>query len=835
MEPSFEMIRYKHGFNARVLMHGINRYKLHWHREIEILLVIKGQVLVTAGGRQYELAEDDLLFINSGEPHSTIGGRDNIVAVLQISPDFCAKTLPDLERYVLDWPMNNREASEPFLRWVRLFIAHIIDEYRKSETGYELVIEGALNTLMALILRNVPGKYLAAALADQQDKDKSRIQRITEYIQAHYTEEISLRDLAGEAYLSSYYLSHFFKKKMGITFQDYLTLVRLQNAAGFLSQTGQRITDIALLCGFPSIRSFNHAFKKQYGITPREHRRQEDFFDNMKEESSYLEYDSMQALEKLRQYQDMDAAGFQASPLFTAAPGGIPAETALTVDLDKPGTPLFPGWKQLAAVGRAYDCLRGDLQAQITRAVRELGIEHLRFHGIFNDEMRVAVRDETGKLRFQWNYVDQVFDFLTRAGVCPMADLTFIPDAMKSRDKTVFWYRGNFAPPGNYDEWHDLVYSFAAHCINRYGLEEVGKWYFEIWNEPDIMWAGTPQDYYRFYQVTAKALTRASPALRIAGLAAVYLQRAETSPWTDGLVDFINAQDLPIHCITFHFYGERDFVRRGNVESEPKYYTRYGEKDYFSECIDIFRKKSSRLKHPPGEWLVTEYNISAIHENYLLDTMFTACHILYNYLHNHNKVQGIAFWTLSDIFEEDAYLSPPFSGGFGMVTAEGIRKPAWYALWFLRRIQGDILDQGENYIVTRRGDALYILGFCYLHYDKLYMAGDRSLLTYTSRYEVFESKPPITFTVTLRGITGSYRVWEYTLDRGHGSAFDIYADMGMPQTLSEEDAEYLRGAAVPHRHVRTVNAGGSLSLTFTAEPLGIKLLELRKTAGTGGV
>ncbi|MDR3174633.1 MAG: helix-turn-helix domain-containing protein, partial [Treponema sp.] len=796
MKADYEIVRYKHGLNARILMHGINQYKLHWHREIEILLVLKGQVTIAAEGKLYELAEDDLLLINSGEPHSTIGGKDNVVAVLQISPDFCGKTFPGLEQYVFAWPQDKRANSESLLKHIRFFIALVIDEYRRSERGYELAIDGILNALMSLILRNVPARHLSAILADQQDKDKSRIRKLTEYIQTHCAEEITLRQLAAEAYLSPYYLSHFFKKKMGITFQDYLTLARLQSAVNFLSQTDKRITEIAMLCGFPSIRSFNTAFKKQYGTTPREYRRQEDFFSAMREKTAYLEYDSVQALEKLRQYREftLSELEFYQSPLLLASP--VSTETAVNADLGKAGKPLFPNWKQLAAVGRAYDCLRGDMQAQIARAARELGTEHLRFHGIFNDEMRVVSRDAEGKLRFRWNYVDKIFDFLTGLGIRPLADLTFVPGAMKSRDKTRFWYRGNYAPPRDWDEWFNLIYCFALHCLDRYGAEEVRNWYFEIWNEPDLMWGGTAQDYYRFYQVSAEALLRADPALRIAG-ASVCSPWLESSLWLDGFVDFINTRDPPLHCFTFHFYGEQDFIRYDTAESGSKYYASYGGKDYLSECIDIYRDKISRLKRRPAEWFITEYNISARHKNYLLDTMFTACHILYNYLRNHDKVQGIAFWTLSDIFEEDPYLSPPFSGGFGLLTAEGIRKPAWHALRFLRQIQGEILEQGEEYIVTKRGDTLYILGFCYLHYDKIYMAGDHSLVSPASRYEVFESKPPVTFRVSLRGIQGAYRVWEYTLDRGHGSAFDIYADMGAPRSLSAEDAEYLRNTAVP--------------------------------------
>jgi xylan 1,4-beta-xylosidase len=814
-------------------MHGISSYKLHWHKEIEILLVIKGQVMAAVGGRQYKLFEDDLLFINSGEPHSHIGGEDNIVAALQISPDFCSKTFPGLERYFFSMPQDKAEPGGGSLhKQIRFFIAEIIDEYRRSENGYELAIEGMLNALMSLIVRNVPFKQQPDALSDQQDKDKDRIQRITEYIQAHYGEKISLQNLADEAYLSMYYLSHFFKKKMGITFQGYLTLVRLQNAVKLLSQTDKRITDIALQCGFPSIRAFNQAFKEQYGSTPRTYRHQRDYpgimpAEGWSAESSYLDYDSVQAMAKLQEYRDIDLAAIRSLASPVASLTIIPAETVITVEVTKAGKPLFPGWKQLAAVGRAYDCLRGDLQAQITRAVRELGVEHLRFHGIFNEEMRVVSRDTTGKLHFHWNYIDAVFDFLTGLGVCPLADLTFIPEAMKSRDKTVFWYRGNYAPPRDWDEWSALVYGFAAHCINRYGAEEVRKWYFEIWNEPDFMWAGTEQEYYRFYRVSAEALLRADPALRIAG-PSVIPPIAESARWIDGFVDFINTQDLPLHCFSFHLYGEQDFIFN-NTKGGARYYSQYGGKDHFRNCIDIYREKLSRLKRPVKEWFVTEYNIAAIHENYLLDTMFTACHLLYNYLRNHDQVQGIAFWTLSDIFEEDAALPPPFSGGFGLLSPEGIRKPSWYALWFLRKIRGDILEQGEEYIVTKNGGALYVLAFRYLHYDKLFIEGDRSLLSFASRYEVFEAKPPLTFNLSLKGLEGGYRIWEYTLDRAHGSAFDIYAGMGMPETLSASDAEYLRNTAVPHRHTWTVKPKGDLTLSLTAPPLGIKLLEIRRS------
>jgi xylan 1,4-beta-xylosidase len=821
VDPSYEIVRYKHGLNARILMHGVSHYKLHWHKEIEILLVVKGRVLATVEGQRYELAEDELLFINSGDTHSTQGDSDNIVIALQINPAFCAKVFPALDSLVFCWPRKRDEAAEPFMAKVRYFIAMMVEEYRKAEKGYELAIEGLLNGLMSLIIRNVP---LASRPCDREapgEKDyiRDRIRHIIDYIQAHYAEKISLECLAAEVCVNPYYLSHFFREKIGLPFQQYLNYVRLQNASAPLTHTDKQITAIAELCGFSSVKAFIRAFRQRFCVTPSEYRKRGNFQATMAEKSAYMEYDSLQAMVRLREYTQID------TPVLVST--AVPADIEVLVDcancVGGARGALFPNGKALGAVGRAYDCLRADMREQIADAVRELGIEYLRFHGLFSDEMHVVRQGPDNKLSFHWDYVDQVFDFLISVGVAPLPDLTFIPSELKSRDTTVMWYQGNIAPPRNFCEWEELIYRFAAHCLERYGAKELRRWYFEVWNEPDFMWAGTPEDYYCFFEATVRALKRVDPLLRVAG-PSVTIPNINDG-WIDAFIDFLNEKNLPLDCFTLHIYDERGFVRLGEGNA---FFGKYGSRDHFAECVAFYQQKLQRLTKPPVECFVTEYNISANHDNYLLDTMFTACHLLYNFLRNHKSVQGAAVWTLSDIFEEDGHLNAPFSGGFGLVSAEGIRKPNWYALWFLSKIRGEILEQGEEYIITRREGRVFILAFRYLYYDKVYQEGDRSLLRYDSRYEVFEAKGPASYAFSLRGLSGDFRLREYTLDREHGSAYDLYSKMGRPQTLGPDEIAYLRGAARPHLSVRKTSADpdGIVRVRFTVQGHGVKLIEL---------
>ncbi|MDR1398320.1 MAG: helix-turn-helix domain-containing protein [Treponema sp.] len=825
MNPSYEIVQYKHGLNARILIHGVREYKLHWHREIEILLVLKGRVLVTVGGQKHELKEDDILFINSGDMHSTLQGYDNIIIAIQINPQFCENIYPEFEKMVFHWPVETKdETSIRLFQQMRLFIARMVEEYRQAQPGMELAIEGLLNAMMYFIVRQVPSTKLP--VPDESEKGdpylRQRIQRISDYIHEHYAEKISLESLAQEVYLNPYYLSHFFKKKMGFTFQEYLDFVRLQKATELVSQTDKQISVIAQVCGFPGTKSFNRVFKNYYGFSPRVMRSQQDATIPLQDQVSYLGYDSLHVMAKLREYLDIEVE--------TVVEFSPPMEEEIAVDLAGPARVFCPRGKRLASVARAFDILREDLRAQIREAARELGMKHLRFHGIFSDELHVVRRDAEGGFIYTWNYIDSIFDFLIGLGVRPLADLTFMPAALKSGDKAVFWYQGNVSQPQSLNDWGELVYHFAAHCIDRYGAEEVRQWYFEIWNEPNMsgFWDGAPEDYFRFFKASVEALIRADPCLKIAGPALCPVTNLSI-PLVDDFIAYLNAHKLPLHCFTFHVYDEIQIVPYQDIVGGM--IGKFGSSDRFSECVEYYRQKAETLEHAPEELFITEYNISGIHENYLLDTLFPACHLLYNLCRNHDRIQGVAVWTLSDIFEEDGPLARPFSGGFGIITLEGIRKPAYWALWFIHRLERDIIAQGDEYIVTRGTDRITILGFRYRHYDRFFQEGDRSLLRYNSRYEVFEGKSPLSLGFSIRNIRGTWMVREYTLDRSHGSAYDLYVDMGMPLRLSATDADYLRESARPHLSVRTLNAGEGgqpVELRLTVQPLGIKFLELQR-------
>src|SRR6056297_2737987 len=148
-------------------------------------------------------------------------------------------------------------------------------------------------------------------------------------------------------------------------------------------------------------------------------------------------------------------------------------------DLAQTGLPLEPVWAHTVGSGHAPLALRADWQAQLRRCREDLGIRHVRFHGLLDDAMSTFVV-HGGEPVYSFFNADQVWDFLLSIGMRPFVELSFMPTALASGSRTVFHYRGNITPPSDYAAWGDVVERLARHAVDRYGVGEVRRWFFEV-------------------------------------------------------------------------------------------------------------------------------------------------------------------------------------------------------------------------------------------------------------------------------------------------------------------------------------------------------------------
>ena len=209
-------------------------------------------------------------------------------------------------------------------------------------------------------------------------------------------------------------------------------------------------------------------------------------------------------------------------------------------DLAEATTPLPHFWEHTVGSDHAPVALRADWQNQLKRAHDELGFQHVRFHGLLSDDFGTLVRNDN-KLVYSFFNCDRVFDFLLSIGMRPFVELSFMPTALASGDKTVFSYNANVTPPRNYEQWSALIERLVSHCVERYGSREVAGWFFEVWNEPNLraFWDGTQRNYFRLYRHTAEAIKNIDASFKVGGPATA------RSQWIEDFVAFCDRNEVP--------------------------------------------------------------------------------------------------------------------------------------------------------------------------------------------------------------------------------------------------------------------------------------------------
>ena len=231
------------------------------------------------------------------------------------------------------------------------------------------------------------------------------------------------------------------------------------------------------------------------------------------------------------------------------------AQEQIQIDASAPTTPFPHFWEQMFGSGRAILTLRDSYRDDL-RAVKQVtDFKYVRFHAILHDEVGVYNEDEHGNPVYNFSYVDQIYDGLLKNGVRPVVEISFMPKKLAFNPDALhpFWYKPNVSPPKSLEAWDALMTHFAQHLIERYGIDEVAQWYFEVWNEPNIdFWDGIPRkgSYFELYAHTARALKAVNPRLRVGGPATA------AAAWVDAFLKYDAANHVPIDFVSSHGYAD---------------------------------------------------------------------------------------------------------------------------------------------------------------------------------------------------------------------------------------------------------------------------------------
>jgi xylan 1,4-beta-xylosidase len=504
--------------------------------------------------------------------------------------------------------------------------------------------------------------------------------------------------------------------------------------------------------------------------------------------------------------------------------------TQIHLDFDAPATPYQPFWKKLTTAGRAAEGLREDWRQHLREVQREIGFEYIRFHGVLHDDMMVYHEDEHGAPYYNWQYFDSLLDFLRSVGLRPILELGFMPSALKSGEHTIFWWKGNITPPRDYGKWAGLVRALVAHCIERYGLEEVLRWYFEVWNEANlhmIFWSSDQAEYFKLYESTARAIKSVNEQLKVGGPASSNHENGK-APWVEDFIAFCAREDVPLDFISTHPYPNN-----WPLDSSGNTLMCYRDIHAAREDLRWIRQTVDASPFPRAEIHLTEWNSSPSPRDLVHDTAFIAPFIIQSHIESIGLVDSLGFWTFTDVFEEGAAGDTVFHGGFGLINFLGLKKSSYFGYWYLARLGNQMVAYGENYAVTRQGEKLQILLWNHCPYTSAFTNGDRSALSLSERYAIFDEKESC-FTLRVEGLPSGYKVTRHLLDRQHGAAFDVWLANGKLESPSAEELAILQRLTAPHASIERRAGSSAFEQDVTLQPHGVLLIEIAPCATDPG-
>ena len=478
--------------------------------------------------------------------------------------------------------------------------------------------------------------------------------------------------------------------------------------------------------------------------------------------------------------------------LALGAPSFAFAQETIDIDAQATARPFPHFWEQMFGSGRAILSLRESYREDMRAVKKVADFRYVRFHAIFHDEVGVYNEDERGNPVYNFAYVDQIDDGLLKNGVRPFVEISFMPRKLAFNPDALhpFWYKQNVSPPKSLDRWDDLIKHFARHLVERYGIDEVAQWYFEVWNEPNIdFWNGIPRDksYFELYAHTAHDLKEVNSRLRVGGPATA------AAHWIPEFLKYAADNHVPVDFVTTHGYAD-DSVddMLGTNEEIPM-------DERVCRAVAKVRGeiKSSPTPNLPLFW--TEWNVQGMKES--RDTTFVGPAVANTIRQCDGLSEMMSFWTFSDVFEEGGPIPKPFIGEFGLRAEGGINKPSYYA-WGLMHQLGDkrIRNDARDAIVTRTAD------------------GGLAILVW-NLVDPDQHGAPRTIRLNVSHVPPNARVTTERVDDDHGNVLRKYEAMGSPLSPTPAQVEQLnRETALPAPEEAKLQAG-KLEFTLVSNAL----------------
>ncbi|MCI2049617.1 MAG: helix-turn-helix domain-containing protein [Lachnospiraceae bacterium] len=774
---------------------------------ISLIYVLDGSLEVRVESKRTSLGKEGVLVINEGRQYSfQAGGRVlylNFAINAQMMRDVCK------QEDFLFWCNSAAMENSQYDR-LRRTLRKLLNEYLK--TGGGAGDFGFLSLCCDVVNQLIVNFMIRPTDQQEQGEDEhfdERLRKINQYIYAYYDQPISMKELSEKLYLSNGYLSRFFKKHYGTSFADYLTGVRLSHTVDELLNTDAPVTRIAYQCGFASAAVFNHAFRKVYGQTPTDYRR---------EHAGKQDAGTLESRQKVVAQKAMKVLSEQG--------GTDDNEEELLFDTQEFSVadpkPLQRNWGSLINLGAASTALlQSETHTHLLMLRHALHFHYARFWSLFSEDFLIDP-DIPANENYNFNRIDTALDSILEQEMIPFIDLGMKP-------LTIHFGIGmtRMEPSGKpftNESWFRLIRAFMEHLSFRYGQEELSQWRMELWFDEE--WRTRedgPDRYLEIFRGTKEIIREFNDKILFGG----YGIRMDGKH--DRRLQFYkkwSASGCRPDFLAVMAYA----YERGEGE-EDRFAMRVSDDDFLLHYLTRERELFAEAGLGDLPVILEEWNLTPCVRNYINDSAYKGAYIVKNILDVYGMVDEIGYAVGSDHNSVYYDTSGLLFGGTGLLTKDGVLKPAGYAFDFLHRLYGNLAFIDRKCMVTTDGHDGYAI-ICHneqMLNDNYY----RTQEDHIDKEQLWKYSEPwrsMKLSLTMRDVQpGTYQVKIRRVNEMYGNILKLWGDLGYEQDLSREDIEYFRRVCEPNLTIRNLEAAdGALLLEEELQPNEIALIQIRK-------
>lgn len=736
-----------------------------------LFFLIRGRAEITSSGKQYKLENEDYIIINCATQYAVSLKKDTLLMEISIKrSSLCSFAHKERLLFYCVSPGHQGSKYEKF----RFVLGELLSNYAVKPQGMDLDKMSSLYKVCSYMINY----FAVSSEASETVKRNDKMEQIFRYIEEHYREKLSLEEVAGEVFMAPTSFSRYFSREMGVSFINYVTMIRMEYALQELLVSDHPISDIALDNGFGSVSQFNKNFRKKYGMSPSEYKERWKSIDFREEEEAAIKEEDLEDYRRKTRLTVVKQQRFQVKDI--------------QVDMEG-GEKLVNPWKKTLNLGVASLLLNAEYQRQTRILKQKLDFQHGIINGLFMEELKLFDDSSDGMARLNFVLLDQVLDFLVENQIHPFL---IIDDQMNSMLKDI-----NARDQLNCRQvFRDLmqcqhvINQLLEHIVYRYGMKEVSQWHFSIWyNAFTHTTLGLTCSYVEVWDVVCKEIKNQIPDAKIGGAG------IGPSVSKEEVLEFYQAWEkakVKPDYVYIHVFPYQESKSKLKIEA-----IRLKMDDFVIQSISDMQKILQETGFSDIPLIVQEFNLSFVQRNSFNDMVAKAAIMIRHMVQSIGEIKMAAYWPASDLYAGDYDASRLLNGACGLISANGICKPALYALQFADELLDIVVARGNHYIVTKdERDNYSVLLFNEKELNYVYYSKSEAAVRPEDESQIFENMDFLEIKITLQNMPDKkYTIHKQIIGPMHGSVLDEWREFGTDTILTVSDLEYLRNRCVPYR------------------------------------